>query len=455
MATDHHKRIILFPLPFQGHINPMLQLANILHAHGTFKITIVHTEYNSPPNQSNYPHFTFKSIKDNFSEIVNQLAWNPDSSFYLKHLNTSCVDPFRECLAGLLRETDKEPVACVITDAGFYFTQAVADELKIPRMVLRTSCLGCVLAYTRLPFHSKMDCFKLTKEDSQYESSVEEYPIMKYKDIAKITINPQGTGDFVGNMLNEMKASSGIIWNTFKELEESQLDTISLDFKVPNFTLGPFHKYFPASSSSLIQQDRTILSWLDTQPPKSTIYVSFGSLANITESEFQEVAHALFKIGLPFLWVVRPGMVRGSEWIESLPERFLERVGDRGRIVKWSPQQEVLAHPATGCFWTHCGWNSTLESICEGIPMICSPYFVDQPINARYVSDVWKIGVYLEDGLERVGIETAIKTVMMSKEGEMMRERITSLKEKLNNSLLDGGSSHQSLINLVDYISTL
>uniref|UniRef100_A0A251SQ17 Putative UDP-glucuronosyl/UDP-glucosyltransferase n=1 Tax=Helianthus annuus TaxID=4232 RepID=A0A251SQ17_HELAN len=427
--------------------------ANMLHTRG-FNITVIHAEYNSP-NPSNYPHFTFIPIKDRFSEIADQLPTNPDASYFLNYLNKSCEQPFRDCLAGLLAEPGEERFACVITDAAFYFTQAVADDLKLPRIVLRTSCIGCVITYDALPFYSKKACFKLTKQDPDYEASVPEYPLLKFKDIAKITINPQGTGDFATNMLSQMRASSGIIWNTFKELEESDLETLSRDFPVPSFTLGPFHKYFPASSSSLIEQDRTILSWLDKQPPKSVVYVSFGSVAHITESEFQEVAHGLVNTGLPFLWVVRPGIVIGSEWLEALPEKFLERMGERGRIVKWSPQQEVLAHPATGCFWTHNGWNSTLESICEGVPMICSPCFVDQPINARYVSDVWKIGVMLEDGFERVGIEMAIKRVMMDKEGEEMCERVTSLKEKVNLSLAEGGSSCRSLNNLVDYISSL
>lgn len=160
--TVRCQRIILFPLPFQGHISPMLQLANILHTHG-FKITIIHTEYNSP-NTSNYPHFTFKSIKDRFSEITDKLPGNLDANYFLKYLNECCEDSFRDCLAVLLAESGEERVACVITDAVFYFAQAVADDMKLPRITLRTSSLGCVLAYNVLPFHSKKAYFNLTKQ---------------------------------------------------------------------------------------------------------------------------------------------------------------------------------------------------------------------------------------------------------------------------------------------------
>ncbi|GLT31408.1 hypothetical protein SLA2020_061470 [Shorea laevis] len=88
----------------------------------------------------------------------------------------------------------------------------------------------------------------------------------------------------------------------------------------------------------------------------------------------------------------------------------------------WAPQQEVLAHPAIGAFWTHNGWNSTLESICEGVPMICMPFFMDQRVNARYVTEVWGVGVQLEKR-ERGMIERTIKGVMMEEEGEKIGGR--------------------------------
>ena len=223
-------------------------------------------------------------------------------------------------------------------------------------------------------------------------------------------------------MVKEIKGSSGLIWNSVEELEPSEMIKLGRDFPIPLFPIGPFHSYFPASSSSLLTQDQSCLSWLNTQAPKSVLYVSFGSLAKFNETEFKELAWGLANSNQPFLWVIRPGLACGSEWLEALPDGFLEMVSGRGHIVKWAPQQEVLGHPATGGFWTHNGWNSTLESICEGVPMICSPCFGDQKVNARYVSHVWKIGVHLENRMERGEIDKAIRKLMVETEGEEMRE---------------------------------
>ncbi|XP_021904070.1 UDP-glycosyltransferase 76B1-like [Carica papaya] len=137
----------------------------------------------------------------------------------------------------------------------------------------------------------------------------------------------------------------------------------------------------------------------------------------------------------PFLWAVRPGLVDGSDWIEPLPDGFMEIVGGLGHIVKWAPQQEVLAHPATGAFWTRSGWNSTLESICAGVPMICQPNFGDQRINARYVSDVWRVGIHLEYKMERKEMERAIRRIMVEAEGEEIRARNQALKKKIFRTL--------------------
>lgn len=443
-------RLLLFPLPFQGHINPMLQLANILHSRG-FNITIIHTFCNSP-NKSNYPHFTFETISE---DSLTGFPTMSGSVTNVALLNKVCVDPFRDCVKRLLTNSSADdPILCLITDALLYFTQAVADLLKLPRIVLRTSSLSAFHVLSLRPILLQKGY--LSVEDSNSEAPVPEVQPLKVKDISRTyKIEGEDLDELISGMMTGTKAASAIIWNTFEELEQSVLPTIQQNFPIPSFTIGPFHKYFTASTSSLLEQDQTAISWLDTQAPLSVLYVSFGSVALIDKSEFLEMAWALANSKQKFLWVVRPGVIRGSEWLEPFADGLQEAVSERGHIVKWAPQQEVLAHPATACFWSHCGWNSTLESICEGVPMICSPCFGDQSTNARYVEAVWKVGLVLENGLEREEIERAIRRVMIDEEGKEMKMRMSCLKEKVNLCLIQGGSSYKSLQGLVNFILSL
>ena len=140
-------RLVLIPLPLQGHINPMLQLAQILHSKG-FSITMIHTSFNSP-NPSNYPHFTFHFIPYDYNQSHSSA---PDILDFLTAINVHCVEPFRECLRKLMiSDASEEPVACLISDAMCFFTQAVADSLRLPRIVLRTSGISSFVAFAAFP----------------------------------------------------------------------------------------------------------------------------------------------------------------------------------------------------------------------------------------------------------------------------------------------------------------
>ncbi|KAK9913656.1 hypothetical protein M0R45_037466 [Rubus argutus] len=451
MEQRKGRRLILFPLPLQGHINPMLELANILYFKG-FSITIIHTNFNSL-NPSTHPHFTFHSISENLSESE---AAEKDLLLLLSHLNAKCCLPFRKCLATLVSDVSKEPVACLISDPVFDFTQSVAESLKIPRILLRTGGASFTAVLSAFPILQEKGYFP--KQDSRLEEPVTEFLPLRVKDLPMInSSDPKRFFKLVHDLTYETKASYGFIFNTFEDLEQHALAKIRKELHIPIFAIGPFHKCVPVttSTSSLISQDQSCISWLNTQPSKSVIYVSFGSIAAINEAQFLEIAWALANTKQRFLWVVRPGLVQGSEWLEPLPSGFLESLNGMGHIVKWAPQKEVLAHQAVGVFWTHNGWNSTLESICEGVPMICFPFSADQMVNARYVSDVWKIGLQLELGIQRGEIERAIRRLMMEKQGEEMRERLSKLKDKVNLCLRQGGSSYQSLNGLVNHILSL
>ncbi|VVA37851.1 PREDICTED: UDP-glycosyltransferase, partial [Prunus dulcis] len=244
---------------------------------------------------------------------------------------------------------------------------------------------------------------------------------LRFKDLPTSNLDTFENYSKLAVNAGNVRTASAIIWNTVDCLEQSSLAQIQQQCQVPIFSIGPLHKIAPAASSSLLEEDTSCIAWLEKQSHKSVIYVSLGSVASIGEKELSEMAWGLANSNQPFLWVIRPGSICGLDWNETLPQGFIEAVGERGCIVKWAPQREVLAHGAVGGFWSHCGWNSTLESLSEGVPMICTPSFGDQKVHARYISQVWRVGVQLENKLERGEIERAVRTLMVDDDGEGMR----------------------------------
>ncbi|XP_062030118.1 UDP-glycosyltransferase 76B1-like isoform X2 [Rosa rugosa] len=402
MEQSKGRRLILFPVPLQGHVIPMLELANLLHFKG-FSITIVHTHFNKL-NPSSYPHLTFHLIDEGLS----------------------------------------------------------VESFKLPRLLLRTGGASSLAVYIAFPLMREKGYYP--KQDSRLEEPVKEFPPLKIKDLPTIKTkqNPEQFFQMTASRLtDEANSSHGVIINTFEDIEGQALIRLCDELSAPIFGVGPFHKPFPTTGSSgsgssiNLPQDQSCISWLNTQAQNSVIYVGFGSLATISEEQFLELAWGLANSNQPFLWVVRSEFVQGSKWLEALPDKFLETLKGKGHIVKWAPQKAVLAHPAVGAFWTHCGWNSTLECISEGVPMICMPCSADQMINARYVSDVWKVGLQLEHGRERGEIEKTIRKLMVEKEGEEIRKNMSNLKEKADLCFRPGGSSYECLEGLVKHILSL
>ncbi|XP_042484846.1 UDP-glucose iridoid glucosyltransferase-like [Macadamia integrifolia] len=422
--------LVLLPCPLQGHMNPMLHLANLLHSKG-FSITIVHTQFKSP-NPSGYPSdINFKSIPDGLSKDQED-----DLVSLLLNLNLNCEAPVRDFLLQMQsNRSGQEPFLGIIHDASLYFVSAIADDMKLPRFAFKTNNMTFYVGYL---LTTQKGCHPI--KDEELEEPVFVLPFLKIKDLPEVKSSDLHIQ--VGKMVDATRTATAVICNTLKQLEQNALPMFQQDLSIPVFLVGPLHKY--SISPPTTATDRSCISWLDTQAPSSVIYISFGSLVTISGSELVEMAWGLANSKKNFLWVVRPSSVHNSQWVELLPKEFEELITNgRGRIVKWVPQQEVLAHPAIGGFWTHSGWNSTLESITEGVPMLCSPRFGDQRINARLVSCVWGVGIQIEnDGMERGLIEKSIRRVMVDKEGMEMKRRAMDLKEKIEISLNKGGSSY-------------
>ncbi|CAH8270187.1 unnamed protein product [Arabidopsis lyrata] len=455
MEKRNERQVILFPLPLQGCINPMLQLAKILYSRG-FSITIIHTRFNAPKS-SDHPLFTFLQISDGLSESQTQ---SRDVLLQLTLLNNNCENPFRECLAKVIKPssdsgTEERKISCLIDDSGWVFTQSVSESFNLPRFVLCAYKFSFFLGHLLVP-QIRREGF-LPVPDSEAEDLVLEFPPLRKKDLSRImgtSAQSEPLDSYLHKIIEATKPASGLIVMSCEELDLDSLTESNKVFSFPIFPIGPFHIHdVPASSSSLLEPDQSCIPWLDKHETRSVIYVSLGSIASLNESDFLEIACGLRNTNQSFLWVVRPGSVHGRDWIESLPSGFMESLEGKGKIVKWAPQLDVLAHRATGGFLTHNGWNSTLESICEGVPMICLPFVWDQFVNARYISEVWRVGIHLEGRIERREIERAVIRLMVESEGEEIRDRIKVLRDEVRRSVKQGGSASRSLDELVDRIS--
>lgn len=191
----------------------------------------------------------------------------------------------------------------------------------------------------------------------------------------------------------------------------------------------------------------TCIEWLDSKQPRSVIYVSFGSLAGLGEHQMGQVALGLKGTNRNFLWVVRESEVT------KLPENFIQETKEIGLVVHWSPQLQVLAHKSVGCFLTHCGWNSTVEALSLGVPMVAMPMWTDQPTNAKYVADVWGVGVRVrkdENGIVRKEeIERCVSEVMEGERGEEIRRNCEKWKNLAKLAVDEGGSSDKNIDEFV------
>lgn len=261
--------------------------------------------------------------------------------------------------------------------------------------------------------------------------------------------------------VNNATKAKGVILNTFEELEAEVLDAIRTT-KYPHlYPIGPLsmlHKHFSNSNNNQLesidnlslwkQEDAKCMKWLDKRDQGSVVYVNFGSLVIMTPNQLKEFAWGLANSKYHFLWVIRPNLVDCAAEVLSNNE-FLKETGERGLVLGWCPQEKVLNHPSIGGFLTHCGWNSTLESICEGVPMACWPFFAEQQTNCFYVCNKWGIGVEIESDVNREQVEGLVRELMGGEKGKEMRKKALEWKYKAEAATSLGGSSYNNYNSLV------
>ncbi|VAI77109.1 unnamed protein product [Triticum turgidum subsp. durum] len=409
------RRVVLFPLPYLGHMIPMLRLAAALHA-GGHAITVLHTELHAPDPACYPADYRFVAVA-----APDLPAASEDIAAFLAALNASCGAAFKDRLAALLAEGG---VRCVVTDVVWFSAQAAARDLGVPALALMTSSAASFRTFMAYP--ALLAKGHLPYDESRADAPVEELPPFRVRDLQRIDASSLDTfAGLLERFVDAARRSSGLIVNTFDAIEGPEVGDIRDGLSLPVFPVGPLNRFSPPPPQ---EGSSSCLDWLDNQSPGSVLFVSLGTVASVDAHELAELA--------------------------ELPGDLAEQIGDRGMVVPWAPQEKVLGHAAVGAFLTHSGWNSTVEALSEGVPMACLPCFGDQFGTARYACAVWKVGVEV-GRLERGGVRAAIDRLMgPGIEGEEIRERARDLKGKVGRCVGEGGSSHMALLGLLERIAS-
>ncbi|MQM22468.1 hypothetical protein Taro_055520 [Colocasia esculenta] len=469
---------VCIPYPAQGHINPMLMLAKLLHARG-FHITFTNTEYNhrrllnsrGATALDGLPDFRFHTIPDGLppSDPADGTQHIPSLCESTKN---TCLPHFRDILARLNKGGGGVPrVSCIISDGSMSFTLDAAEELGVPEVLFWTTSACGYMGYLHYKEVVDKGLLPLQDEDARLRNGYLDTPIdwiggmsgHRLRDLPSFIRTSTPDDRFmVGYAIHETQRASrasAIILNTFEELERPVLDAMASILSPPVYTIGPLlllSRQLPPKSlvatmgSNLWKEDSSCLEWLDGRRPGSVVYVNFGSITVMSNQQLLEFAWGLAGSGQDFLWVIRSDLVRGDSAV--LPEEFLQETTARGLLASWCPQEAVLTHPAIGGFLTHCGWNSTLESICGGVPMLCWPFFAEQQTNCRYACTEWGIGMEIDSNVRREEVGALIRDLMAGTKGEEMRKKALSWKESAENAAKPGGSSAMNLDKLVESV---
>ncbi|CAL5367979.1 unnamed protein product [Camellia sinensis] len=466
--------VLIFSFAAQGHVNPMLKLAELIclaGIHVTFVVT-EHTQRRLLRNSNvqsrfdRYPGFHFEPISDGLPEDDPRSGQKVMDFFHA--FGATAKPLLREMLVSHRRRLNgKKPVTCVIADGFLSFAIDVAEELGIPAISFRTSSTCNFWAY--LCVDKLVEAGELPFDENNLDAPITSIPGMEHflrcRDLPSFfRIKDVADRDFqliLNETLHSTRAQAQI-FNTFEELEGPILSqTRSRCPKI--YTIGPLHDHLKirlngttiqTSSTSLWKEDTSCMKWLDAQPFRSVIYVSFGSLTMVTKDKLIEFWYGLVNSGKRFLWVIRPDSVTSEDREGQISPELEEGIKERGYMVGWAPQEEVLAHQAIGGFITHSGWNSTLESIVSRVPMICLPSFGDQQINSRYVEEIWNLGLDMKDTWDRLIIEKMVKDLMDVRREEFMKS-INQMAKFAKKAVSEGGLSYCNLDRLIEDIKLM
>ncbi|XP_024540910.1 UDP-glycosyltransferase 85A7 isoform X2 [Selaginella moellendorffii] len=424
------KHIVALPFPGEGHVSPMMHLSIFLAQQG-FSITLAAMTigpfdcYSFIKNKGTWPPpgTTNISVKELTSTVpfpAEAISENrADMTQILRYAQT-----YLALMEELVRAIPDE-VCCIISDYLFDWCPKLAAKLGVLGVVLipaSATVTWCELSIARLAAAGMVP--------SQPD------PEIRRSEIPWHFCNDKAYQDHIAKFNSQaLKAADLAIVNTCMELEGQIVSAISQQMDDKFLPVGPlFLLNDEPHTVGFGVCDTDCLKWLDEQPPSSVLYISFGSFAVMTGDQMEEIVRGLEASSKKFLWVIRP------EQPEISKVRFPST--DQGMVVSWSPQTKVLSHPSVGAFLSHCGWNSTVEAVASGKPVLCWPLLFEQNTNSISLVRKWKVGIRFAKGrdgmVSRDEVERIIRLAMDGEQGRQIRERAEELGEKIRSKNVPG-----------------
>ncbi|MED6174430.1 hypothetical protein PIB30_068866 [Stylosanthes scabra] len=455
-------RIAVVPSPGFTHLVPIVEFSKrFLELHPNFRVTCIIASLGSNTDSTkSYLETLPSNIDSIFLPPINKqdLPQGAYAGILIQKTVTLSLPSIRETLKSI---TSREPLAALIADAFAFEALALAKEFNsLSYLYSPTSVMATSL------------CLHLPKLDKDVSGEYRDLKSPIYlpgcvpvfgRDLPAPTQNR--SSDMYKHYLERSigcSKANGFIINSFLELESASIKALAKEKSNFDFyTVGPITQ---KTSSSNDVKELECLTWLDRQPRCSVLYVSFGSGGTLSQKAITELALGLELSGQRFLWVLRVpsdssfaaylGNERNEDPLKFLPDGFLERTKEKGLVVpSWAPQVQILSHHSVDGFLSHCGWNSVLESMQVGVPLITWPLFAEQRMNAVLLVEVLKVAVRpnaREDGVvEKEEVSKVIKCLMETEEGTIIRKRMESLKVYAADAIKkDSGSSTHALSQL-------
>ncbi|XP_040381282.1 UDP-glycosyltransferase 90A2-like [Oryza brachyantha] len=451
---DH---VIIFPFMAKGHMLPLLHFATILSVHHKgLRVTVLTTPASLSFVRSRLPdsvhlvRLPFPSLPPLPAGVESTDAL-PSPSLYPTFLRATTLlrEPFAQFMASV-----PSPPLVLVSDFFLGFTHGVAADAGVRRVVFHgMSCFStaiCKSLFANLPsvgvehggaaFHVSGMPEHVTITAAEIPSTFEKMGDLD-DPVTQFLINDVGLSDV---------RSWGILVNSFVAIDDDYVAPVESFYEhgARAWLVGPLLPLAGDTPEPDKENDpEGCLAWLDERAarPAAVVYVSFGTQAHVADEQLDELAHGLVRSGHPFLWAVR-----SDKWSPPVD------LGPDGRVVRgWVPQRGVLAHEAVGGFVSHCGWNSALESLAAGKPVLAWPMIAEQQLNAKHVVDMVGTGVRVGSGgaavVGRAEVEEKVRTLMDAggEAGQRMRARAAWARQAARSAVSDGGTSRVALQKLI------